>query len=54
LPDPLAALQAVPFEPSLPCWVLQKGLVSLGDMCRFRRFFHKLLTGQPVTVGEPP
>ncbi|KAI3426970.1 hypothetical protein D9Q98_006914 [Chlorella vulgaris] len=30
--------------------MLQKGVVSHGDMARMRRFLHKLLTGQAVTV----
>ena len=52
LADALAALQRVPWEPSLPENELQKGVMSYGDPARMRRFVHKLLAGQPVTVGE--
>ena len=52
LPEALGALHRAPWEPSLPERELQKGVVSYGDLARMRRFVHKLLAGQAVTVGE--
>ena len=39
------------YEPGLPEWHLQKGIVSYGNTARTRRLMHKLLNGEDIVVS---